>query len=165
MASDGANRYYQWLISEIGVQSNYHNHKETMAWVATAFYIPGIIVLGYQAPVVSAFWQCFVATLLFFGAACLVLIFVRTQFRLRQQAADIVMALMRLVNKFCKDAAFKPTETDIAEEARFWPKFVQDEIDSVRGEGRPPTVTLSTDWVSYAAIVLATALAIALALS
>jgi hypothetical protein len=41
--------YINWLLAEIDNQTSYHNHKETVAWTALAFYIPAIIALGYYA--------------------------------------------------------------------------------------------------------------------
>ena len=54
MAVIDKNDYIKWLTLEIQVYTSYHNHKETMAWVITALYVPGIIYLGYTA---GAIWR------------------------------------------------------------------------------------------------------------
>ena len=37
------------LSCEIDRNATYHNYKEIMAWTASAFYIPGIIISGHYA--------------------------------------------------------------------------------------------------------------------
>ena len=103
MATDTTDRYLQWLTAQIGPQTDYHNHKETMAWVATTFYIPGIIILGYQANKLLEWPLCWVV-ILFVFLFILAITFVAAQFYLRSKAADTVAALMKVVNDFCKDS-------------------------------------------------------------
>jgi len=149
MATD---RYLQWLIAEIGFQTSYHNHKETMAWVATAFYIPGIIVLGFYTQKmlgITSCWRCLFVFVVFvlFG---IVAAFVYEQFRLRSHAADTVAALMKLVNDLSKDEDYQKSIQGKLEikQKDLWPEF------------RSITTKLFTDVTSYAAIVLATFIAI-----
>ncbi len=40
------NEYAKWLTSLLDFYGKYHHHKETMAWVITALYVPGVITLG-----------------------------------------------------------------------------------------------------------------------
>jgi len=37
-----------WLRHQIDYYGRYHDHKETMAWVATAFYLGGVIYLSFN---------------------------------------------------------------------------------------------------------------------
>ena len=70
----------------------YHDHKETMAWVATAFYIAGVIYAAFEARYVAkdcSSWQTFFGV--FFGlSGILVLIFVCWQLWNRCRAAKWV---------------------------------------------------------------------------
>ena len=101
-------RYLTWLDSEITTERNYHNHKETMAWVATALYVPGIIALGYLIDikfkdVTITCWQYLLLFLIFASLASLVFIFVYRQFKLRSRSADEVNAFIELLNEVSKD--------------------------------------------------------------
>ena len=138
-----------------------------MAWLATAFYIPLIIALGFRVPRTSTFWGTLGEVILFIVLACLVSAFVFTQFRLRQLAADEIVALTRLVNDFCKNADnpdFEPTDVEIVE-GRYWPEFVQKEINDAKGKGRLIFDKWGTDVVSYLAIGVSTIIALVLALA
>jgi len=88
--------------------------------------------------------------------------FVYEQFRLRSHAADTVAALMKLVNDLSKDEDYQKSIQGKLEikQKDLWPEFVQDEIDRHKGKGRSITTKLFTDVTSYAAIVLATFIAI-----
>ncbi len=41
------NDIINWLNNEVMRLQVYHNHKETMAWVATALYVSGAFTLGW----------------------------------------------------------------------------------------------------------------------
>ena len=94
--------YVKWLSFEIDLYGKYHNHKETMAWVATAFYVPGIILIGhYVGQLISPYWLKILflsplISLLILLALYLVFIFVNMQFNMRWEAADGVKALRQL---------------------------------------------------------------------
>lgn len=94
--ADIAKRHLDWLLCEIQKYEAYHNHKETMAWVATSFYIPLIITYGVLSRSVVDTWKtaAFVGIILSFVS---VLFFVNMQFRMRWEAADIQIGLMNLV--------------------------------------------------------------------
>ena len=57
--NDNQNRnYIEWLRQEIDYYGRYHDHKETMAWAATAFYIVGILTLAsYLGSVAHGYWR------------------------------------------------------------------------------------------------------------
>ena len=78
-------RYYHWLVAEIEYNTTYHNHKEMMAWVASALYIPGVITLAFY----TKNWLFVVLLALLVGA------FVYEQFRLRSHAATVSAACER----------------------------------------------------------------------
>ena len=121
--------YAKWLTSQMDFQARYHHHKETMAWVATALYVPGIIYLGFifkgsQNVVVSVF--LLVAVALFY-------IFVNMQFRMRWYAADVVAILMRRMAEFNRGAELpRSDEWAIDKEDDVWPHFVQQEINTLK---------------------------------
>lgn len=126
-ASDTTDRYLGWLIQEIQLYESYHNHKETMAWVATAFYIPGIITFGYSVAQTNWFLSLLVSILIaivFYP----VVTFVNMQFRKRWEANDIQVGLMRLVAGLCSSSVTPPSEPDI-KEGDHWPLFIQESIN------------------------------------
>lgn len=135
-----------------------------MAWLATAFYITGIIALGSFFPYTSDFWVAFGEVTLLIVFTCLIVLFVCTQFKLRQTAADEILALTKLVNSFCKNPDFAPTEVEYPKD-KYWPEFVQKEIDNTKGKGRLAFTKLYTDVVIYSAIGVSFIFALVLALT
>ena len=132
------NQYLQWISSQIGHQERYHAHKETMAWTATAFYLSGIIALGYN-------WKdgwCDTTSLILFIPAYLVFAFLNMQFRMRWEASDAISGLIHAANNLCNGTTKLSKENCIIEhemlggnrKQKVWPKFVQDEIDKVAEE-------------------------------
>lgn len=145
-----SNEYEDWLKAEIDIYQRYHNHKETMAWTATAFYLPGIIGLAYAASLVQ--WGL-VGHVVFSVFALLIslaiLFFVNMQFRMRWLAADITHGLRRTMARLC--AHMPPlSEADIqVEEGKCWPRFVASEIESEIGKSeklRTPKKYLGAFW-------------------
>ena len=70
----------------------YHHHKESMAWVATAFYIAGIIYAAFEARYFAddcSSWQIFFA-MLFGLSGIIVLLFVGWQLWNRHLSAEWV---------------------------------------------------------------------------
>ena len=57
--NDNQNRnHIEWLRQEIDYYGRYHDHKETMAWAATAFYIVGILTLSsYLGSITHGDWR------------------------------------------------------------------------------------------------------------
>jgi hypothetical protein len=160
-------KYYQWLISEIGNQTSYHSHKETMAWSATALYVPGVIALGFFSSAnmanITACWRVGLATSIILLLSVLVGVFVYRQFELQLVAAKTVEALIKLVNDFCSldsAGAQKVVAECQIEKDKIWPKFVQEKIDDATG--RSFATKLFTNGASLLTIGLATLFAIIL---
>jgi hypothetical protein len=82
------NERREWLQHRIDYNGNYHHHKESMAWVATALYLTGIMVIAFEARRMTA--GCCVNKIifsLFFLLSCLfILSFVKWQFDRRWMA-------------------------------------------------------------------------------
>ncbi len=75
-------RLLQFLMEYNG---RYHDHKETMAWAATAFYIGGVLyaALSVQSLIEScSSWRTFFIVM-FSLFAVAVLVFMRWQFHMR----------------------------------------------------------------------------------
>ncbi len=69
-----------WINNEIMRNQVYHDHKETMMWVATAFHVSGVITLGF---LLRENGDCVVkitATTFAVVATVLMMIFVHWQF-------------------------------------------------------------------------------------
>jgi len=141
-------RYEEWLVSEIGFQTQYHNHKETMAWFATALFVPGIIVLALELHSNDLnFWLVPIV------AYFLVMLFVSWQFRMRSKSADTVVALRELFLNYRQDIS---DEERKIESGKHWPIFVENRIKDKKGQGRSWLDNLLSDGVPYTAITLAT---------
>jgi len=161
------NEYIHWLQNEIEVQTVYHNHKETMAWVATALYIPSIIVAGnFGGNSSHDFWHL---PIVYPAAGALVFCFVWMQFRWRNTSAETVAALMAIINEMINgDFNVETHQLSLRPQTnqRFrpqWPQFIQDRIHEWRGEARTLIDTLLTDGVCYVGIAFATLASVLLA--
>jgi len=133
------NRYADWLKAAIDSNGLYHNHKETMAWTATAFYLPAAFGLGYWANrVIVATTASILFTILVVLATYLVYRFLNMQFRMRWKAADIAVGLRRAMARVCADTipqSEAELEVDYGHH-KAWPRFIQSEIDLVIEESK-----------------------------
>ena len=82
----------QWLTHRIDQWGRYHDHKETMAWVATAFYLAGIMYFAFMARqyIVDCCLATSLASIFIVVTGLLVLRFVGWQFGKRHLAAKNV---------------------------------------------------------------------------
>lgn len=157
MTTNNNSQYFSWLLNEIDDWRSYHNHKETMSWLATTFYIAGILFLAFNIDKLGNLYpfQPVVILILFI----LVGLFVRQQFCLRSQAADEADSLRRALNDLInRTEGLKRCDTVIARGSRY-PKFIQLEVDK-RIPVRSIWSFLFTDLVCYLAIIFSTAVAL-----
>jgi len=119
----------------IDFYGRYHNHKENMAWVATAFYVGGI---AYIVNALRRFacndcsWRT-TFTALVILAGVLAILFVHWQFKRRQEAADRVLDCYKQLLAAHNEA----TTTDT-------------KLNWIEGNTADPR---DTGWLSYIAIV------------
>jgi len=76
----------EWLRQEIDYYGRYHDHKETMAWAATVFYIAGILSLSSYVGSLDFFDQLYwkiPSAILIVSFGFLILRFIWWQFRNR----------------------------------------------------------------------------------
>lgn len=133
MSSPEIDRYANWISSEIEAYEVYHSHKENMAWVATALYVPGIISLGYITDgICGSRVADGVATLLLLLVTILVYLFVSMQFTMRWVAADIQAGLMLVMASLCNSLQLPPKDKLKVENDNLWPNFIQERIDQQR---------------------------------
>lgn len=129
-------RYIEWVTSEIQIINTYHDHKEKMAWTATAFYVPAIIILGYAVPAHLSCIAKWVLTGLIWITLIMTIMFVSMQFRMRWVAADIEVGLKRINGKLCHLEEMSPSfdlslpEIKENEIPSGWPIFVKQELDN-----------------------------------
>ena len=159
-------RYLEWIIHERECQGTYHNHKETMAWAATAFYIPGIIALGYNASLIGKLCQYLPLYTPFIVLCILVLIFVGIQFCNRWKAAETVAGLIRVAAQLLNgELSLNDSNVKIEDNKhKRWPKFVEDAIENTKKAeaNRLKKDKWATMGASYIAIILATTFALGL---
>jgi hypothetical protein len=138
-----SSKYSDWLKNEIAHYITYHDHKETMAWTATAFYVPAILALAYGARSMEAPLLGPVAfTVLACALVGVALLFVNMQFRMRWEADDISRGLRWALTRLY---AVNPplTSPELLAESRGWPKFVEYEINLAKAETKK---TVERNW-------------------
>lgn len=138
---DRIQAYVEWLRSEVNVEHSYHNHKEMMAWVATALYVPAVVGL---ATVVRRSEGCIPTPTIFVvvvsvAAYVLIRFFLNMQFRMRWESADVVAGLMK-ASVMLLSGEVQLTKGDCQKKRRgnaYWPRFAYDAINSCsRHSGR-----------------------------
>jgi hypothetical protein len=187
--SDGdRQRYIDWLKAEIPLIDSYHNHKETMAWAATAFYLTGVFGLAYSANRMGLHcaWQQIVFTAGLTIIGFIVLCFLRMQFTMRWKGADVAIGLRRAMARACdrtepllkKDLVLDFKHGKELEEHMGWPQFIRYEVDQEIKKSSPKRTCrnialavlpwmnldprLKSESPTYYAVILATVLSIAI---
>ena len=189
---DQLQQVIHWLTAEIDYRGRYHDHKETMAWLATAFYLPAIAAAAYY--LTRTGWNRGGITVLILLAALTILFFVSMQFRMRWNANDTVVGLHRArAAAWGQFPQFTPAQLDAEFQLEpdepappdqlplIWPAFVLSQINAARKHSkRGPSQfasalyhflrlrwdmvpnPLKTELASYLAAIAATATALAL---
>jgi hypothetical protein len=144
--------YFDWLINELNLQNDYHNHKETMSWVVTSIYVPSILTLGFS---LSNFNLDFWLIPIFIISLFIAVSFVVKQLRLRAIAADTHLALTIILNQYCSNPDLFSPCINFKDGDNF-PQFIQDEIKRCKNKGRTITDRIFTDYMLIAAIAVST---------
>lgn len=92
----------QWLNTEIEKNETYHNHKETMAWGATALWLTSAGYLFVRMPPLTGPGQI-ALTVCYVMLAFFTLRFVNMQLTMRWYSADRTVALRRAVVELCHE--------------------------------------------------------------
>jgi hypothetical protein len=137
------NRYFDWLKHEIEYRGRYHDHKEQMAWLGTAFYLVGILSLAFAARsehFCSAGQWCITA---FFIVATLVFTcFINWQFEKRWDAYLRVLAFNPAMRRILAGGELQPQERELRAlqhpppDEPLWPSFVAEQLDEQLRQGR-----------------------------
>ena len=145
-----------WLTNETMRNTAYHNHKESMAWAATAFYISGILTMAFLSKDTS---ECVVKVLATtFTVVVLIGIYCFTimQFNNRWVAAGRVEGLIRTIGDIAKGD--EPSNMVwVREEGKLYPKCVEDRIPAIT---RFNSSRMLVEIPSYAVIFAATVVAL-----
>ena len=172
-----------WIDKEINLENRYHNHKEIMAWTATAFFVPAVVLFCYTARplIASSLIMRVVIAAIVVLLGIVAALFVNMQFEMRWKANDTIVALMRCRTRLTLDPGIiqtLPTHLSNISPKPYWPQFIEDEIERC-ADKRPPTLffkaladllifrwtnidaRLRTEMASYLALFLATFAAIA----
>lgn len=163
-------RYLEVLENEISSTKTYHNHKESMAWVATALYIPGILSLSSKLNSDNCLLDVlFAAIILSFGV--LVFLFIEQQMNAAEESHYEILGYQRLRWLLITgriDGLQLSTEPRIAQSKQdptteklsgvMAPQIVHQMIDESRTSEAPRRKLFSD--VSLAAVLLSTILAI-----
>ncbi len=138
------NDLLQWLVSEIKRSSDYHDHKENMAWVSTVFYMSGTLFLARLDIDLIRYGKILVFILIIV-LYLLMLGFLSFQFRNRRIAAKRVQNAVDLSLKVLKDNEGALPETQ---------RNVLSELDRQYNVVAAPGPE-QTEIISYVAITLA----------
>lgn len=177
--SDIKDKYADWLKHQMDYYGRYHNHKETMAWVATAFYLAGIMYLAFRVHSIVHL-TCpgkTLYSLLFFVSGYLVFCFVNWQFKMRWNAYERVGSLTRDLAQavFCSKQPSLPEYEAIPRRCGEFRKVLKyllpwrlcERHNPPRGELEPPDdeaklEPLRSEALTYVAIAFVTVVAIVL---
>ena len=140
-------RYIDWLKVEIDVVDRDHHHKETMAWVATAFYLPAVVGLAYSSAnrigsncALQITFTVFLVVLLL-----AVLCFLNSQFRNRWDAAHKAIGLKLAMALLCdssKELFEEELQADslngkVFDPGMEYPRFIQRVVKQEIERGKP----------------------------
>ncbi len=172
-----------WIDKEIDIMERYHNHKELMAWTATAFFLPAVVIFCYSAaPHVAGSAIRIVMAVVVMLLGIVATLFINMQFEKRWMASDDIEALKRCRAQLTLDPEMihgfptKLPET-FAKEKHMWPQFIEEEMkrcrvdrtvklffdafpDLVKLHWTQIDARLRTELASYLALLLATVSAI-----
>jgi len=136
--SDEVNSFVDELRAEIQGIESYHNHKEMMAWTATALFLAGGAAFVSTVPRVAIEHQM-AATMTIVVGAIAIAFFVYMQFERRWVASDTSDGLRATLTKLCDPSTNRAAldwtvSTD--DPVPGLPKFVAQEIASVAKQKR-----------------------------
>ena len=122
-----------WIDKDIDLENRYHNHKEIMAWTATAFFLPAIVLFCYTAgPLVAGSLMRIVIAAVVALLGIVAVLFVNMQFEMRWKANDTIIALMRCRTRLTLDPGIiqtLPTHLSSISPKPYWPQFIEEEIE------------------------------------
>jgi hypothetical protein len=106
----------------------YHNHKETMAWLATGLYLYAIYYImhdkGFISKIHDIIYLLYVIIIISFA-------FISWQFKQKQIASDIIIACTNIISNLLSDDDYKPALTRYLIIDSFWPQEVYTEIRNI----------------------------------
>jgi len=145
----------------MGFYHGYHNHKETMAWVATVFYVPSIIVAGFKVRDIVPCWQQLLVFTGIIAVSILVWLFVRMQFDRREYANYTVLGLRRVLVKL--DSRELQQFCYEFQSSQEWPQQIEDAINLVKKCPDFGKYARCSKNLTYVAVGLSTLIALVLA--
>lgn len=144
MKHDSKQELADWMAAAIQSYGRLHDHKETMAWVATALYLPGILYLAAAARTATD-WK-FAAIGLILIITALVFLFAWAQLTLRWRQHCTVLGLQRaMADLYSRKRLKLKVDNTIGS---LWPEFVEDHIQSAQDD-RPDCVSTCAVWFPF----------------
>lgn len=125
--------YGGWLNTELKLFETYQNHKEMMAWTATALFLAGGIAFVSSVPDFATTNQWLASLLIIFATGALFL-FLHMQFKKRWDGADTQEGIRFALTRLYLPARADELNLEPSKEgpAHGLPKFVTDEIAKVQ---------------------------------
>lgn len=127
-----------WIDKEIDIMERYHNHKELMAWTATAFFLPAVVIFCYSAaPHVAGSAIRIVMAVVVALLGVVAALFINMQFEMRWKASDDIEALKRCrVHLTLNPEMIQGFPTKLPETSpknkHMWPQFIEEEMEKCR---------------------------------
>lgn len=148
------------MSAEISSNILYHNHKETMAWAATAFYITGIVGLGLATRHINTCVLRSIVTSFIVLAAFLVYCFLHMQFKNRWEAVGYAEAFENaIIDWSAGEIPNKKEQEDwTVKKGDIYPKYIQSRIPSSRRFDADRWFTQTVSYVAIGAATLASLL-------
>ena len=122
------NNTISWLNDETMRNTVYHNHKENMAWVATALYLTGAFTLGWHLKDIADSCEKTIASLAALSITGLAVWFVCWQFKKRRFASYRCRGLIQATVDLCKED-YKELDW-VVQNNHLYPNFISKYISS-----------------------------------
>ncbi len=129
MRKHKSDTYGGWLKTEIEVFVSYHNHKETMAWTATALFLAAAVAFLSAIPRIATEHQ-YTATVVIVLASLAIAGFVIMQFCMRWSAANTCDGLRAALTKVYGGGYLNVAVSTNDDRVPGLPRFVSEEIAS-----------------------------------
>ena len=150
------NNTIHWINNEIMRNTVYHNHKENMAWVATALYISGALTLGWHLKDIVNCSEKVVASLVALAVTGLAVWFVCWQFGKRNIAARRVKGLIQTAIDLCKKDY--PRLRWCVEKGYLYPIFINENIEAEQpqkdDQGTSKTISLLAMGIAFTVFLI-----------
>ena len=138
-----------WISNETMRNTVYHNHKENMAWVATALYISGAITLGLYINGSCSFGDKTAVLLVALVVTACAGAFIKWQFDKRRLAAYRVSGLIRAAIDLCRDGSLGWRLKERYRYTYFISKHICSDKPAIEDQWKSETLSYATMGIAF----------------